>query len=625
MVYDYPCGPQWMIYEPLLDTFYADTSDLTFGTKIDNAVQRNDTHVWLNVANKDLAKNDFISFTPISLFDLVTGRQHANFWDEVAGKPIGYSPRIFFQVISQCWASIMSKRWLLEYVSPLARTAGHPTGEWPKTWENWTFYCYPTSPLQPQTPCVDIIPQYPGGDYGVTCGTGPYILDRFNALTEWSLVKFDDYWGGWPANWPNLHNCKPAGWVKRLTVRQRDLSTCISELINGDCDFASHITSSRWSSFHVNEDIWEETLDGIRLQYWKAPGLSVQWFLFTFDIAPSEIYGRIYGYGVLSEDGIPRDFFKDVHVRKAFAYCINFTYLINDLLKGIGYQQTTFAPSGLPYVNPEQDYYSLNIEKAKEEFALAWNGQLLNTGFSITLTYWGTLNRDICQNIAWYITNIGNEIAGGKFHVQLMAVLPWSQIIRAIQRHELPTFMLGWSADYLDVHNFAYPVLYSGAETLVSYQNYKNQTINELIENGAHLPDGPLRQAIYYQLESLYYEDVPSVPLYATVTRCYMRDWVYGYYYNALYPGIFAYNIWKWDYLKGDINYDGKVDIKDISSAAQSFGATYGLSMHARWNFYCDVDDIPKYRWRDQKIDIRDIYLIAKDFGKIGTPWQPPP
>jgi len=61
-----------------------------------------------------------------------------------------------------------------------------------------------------------------------------------------------------------------------------------------------------------------------------------------------------------------------------------------------------------------------------------------------------------------------------------------------------------------------------------------------------------------------------------------------------------------------DINYDLKVDIRDIAIAAIAFGSYPG---HSKWNPSADVTGstpgVP-----DDKVDIRDIALIAKDFGK---------
>jgi len=57
----------------------------------------------------------------------------------------------------------------------------------------------------------------------------------------------------------------------------------------------------------------------------------------------------------------------------------------------------------------------------------------------------------------------------------------------------------------------------------------------------------------------------------------------------------------------GDINYDKKVDIKDIGPAGLAFGSYPG---HPRWNPEADCNG-------DDKIDIRDIATIAKNFGWV--------
>jgi hypothetical protein len=58
--------------------------------------------------------------------------------------------------------------------------------------------------------------------------------------------------------------------------------------------------------------------------------------------------------------------------------------------------------------------------------------------------------------------------------------------------------------------------------------------------------------------------------------------------------------------LTGDIDESGKVDIKDIFTAAKAFGTD---PTSPRWNPYADING-------DNRIDIRDIFSIAKQFGK---------
>ena len=57
----------------------------------------------------------------------------------------------------------------------------------------------------------------------------------------------------------------------------------------------------------------------------------------------------------------------------------------------------------------------------------------------------------------------------------------------------------------------------------------------------------------------------------------------------------------------GDLNFDGKVDIRDIAIVAYSFGS---YASDPRWNPIADINE-------DGKVDIRDIAIVASNFGKI--------
>jgi parallel beta-helix repeat protein len=57
--------------------------------------------------------------------------------------------------------------------------------------------------------------------------------------------------------------------------------------------------------------------------------------------------------------------------------------------------------------------------------------------------------------------------------------------------------------------------------------------------------------------------------------------------------------------MPGDINCDGKVDVRDVAPASLAFGSYIG---HPRWNPDADENE-------DGRIDVRDIALIARNFG----------
>jgi len=57
----------------------------------------------------------------------------------------------------------------------------------------------------------------------------------------------------------------------------------------------------------------------------------------------------------------------------------------------------------------------------------------------------------------------------------------------------------------------------------------------------------------------------------------------------------------------GDINGDGKVDLKDYFMVSKAYGEVLG---RPRWDSECDIND-------DGKIDLKDVYIVARNFGKV--------
>ncbi|MGB9778478.1 MAG: CARDB domain-containing protein, partial [Candidatus Bathyarchaeales archaeon] len=58
--------------------------------------------------------------------------------------------------------------------------------------------------------------------------------------------------------------------------------------------------------------------------------------------------------------------------------------------------------------------------------------------------------------------------------------------------------------------------------------------------------------------------------------------------------------------IPGDINGDGKVDLKDVYAVAKAYGSFPG---HPKWNPNCDINN-------DQKVDLKDYYTTCKNYGK---------
>jgi uncharacterized protein (DUF2141 family) len=59
----------------------------------------------------------------------------------------------------------------------------------------------------------------------------------------------------------------------------------------------------------------------------------------------------------------------------------------------------------------------------------------------------------------------------------------------------------------------------------------------------------------------------------------------------------------------GDVNGDGKVDVKDVFIVYKAFGSSPGSP---NWNPLADLNG-------DGKVDVKDVFIVAKSFGKQST------
>jgi peptide/nickel transport system substrate-binding protein len=526
MVQDRSGGPTWMIYEPLLGCWHVNLSDPNWHLKIENAVQHNDTHVWFNLVQP-------------------------------------YAP--FMQVLCQPFSSIVNKKFCVEHGTwPANDTAGK--WYWPEG--NWKQYHNPdTSPL-------DI------GDW--MCGTGSYKFDYWVHDVEYSLVKFDSYWGGWPAQ-----DCN--GFVNRATFKQVDFW---QHLYDGFADGLFDIV-------YVPRTYYEqlEGVPGIRCIR-DLPLLACNAFFFTFDINTTSPFMGVPGglpAGTFNETGIPPEFFADVDVRKGFAYCFNWTKYIEDEYTYNGEAIQTASPviEGLPYRNPNQEKYSFNLTEAETCLKSAWSGQVWENGFNMTIA----TNVGSVPRYSWIqVLEEGVESLNPKFHINI-AEVDWPTYLEHLLNLESPMWSIGWLADYPDPHNLVEAFMFSGKFFPV-FQGYWNNTVDDLIIAGLRATNMTRRREIYYELQSIYHNDCISLPL-QPLSRHWERDWVRGWYFNPAYSGYCLYHLWKQK--MGDVNFDNQVDLFDLTIVGTAWDSRPGDD---NWDERADLDN-------DNHVFIYDLTIVG--------------
>jgi ABC-type transport system substrate-binding protein len=245
--------------------------------------------------------------------------------------------------------------------------------------------------------------------------------------------------------------------------------------------------------------------------------------------------------------------------------------------------------------------YTANYSAAEAELKQAlFNGiNAWDAGFTMALPYYS--GRDVVR-IAWeglrdFFANLStyDERTGPPFQITVVEYSPC--YLCPIDISEMPMWTMGWLADYADADNFLRPYMYSLGDFayIQSYtaDNGWGNLKDELIDTAANTPDGPQRAAIYNQLEHIYIEDCPSIPLVQPLSRKWMKYWVKGWYYNALAPSSDYYRMWKYD----NCWYDNSGPIRGVSDGIQSMRdiqyliATFnakapqpGVGIDLRWN-----------------------------------------
>jgi len=458
MVQDRSGGPIWMIFEPLLG----------IGGSRDS-----DGEISLDFADIDNAIE--------VMGDSVVFRLAAP-----------YPP--FLAILASSWGGIVNKKFVTE------------NGGWDGTAETWQDFNGPA-------PGEEIL-------HAVTCGTGPFKLERWDPGVETVLLRNDDYWR------------QPAKLERVVFKYIEEWTTRKLMFLAGDVDVVEVDTQ------YIEE---MEGIEGIRIHK-DLPGLVVTGAFYNFEINPEG--NTDIGNGQLDGQGISPDFFSDKDIRLAFSYSFDWDVFLRDVYFNEASQPSSPIINGLPYINPEQPVYSRDRAKAEEHFQKAWGGQVWENGFKFTILY-NTGNAQ--RRTAAHMFEDNVEALNPKFSIEVRPV-EWATYLDELIANKLTLFIIGWGADYADPHNFVYPFMHTHG-TFSEFQSYSNPEVDRLIGEGIATVDPAKRQEIYYQLQAIYYEDVPSIGLNQPLQRRYERDWVKGWYYNAVIPDSntcsYLYSIWK--------------------------------------------------------------------------------
>ena len=450
--------------------------------------------------------------------------------------PGAFAPML--QTLANGWAAPLDQAWVAAQ------------GGWDGSCDNWVDWHDPSAE-------ESVL-------FDVANGTGPYMLEHWKKGQEMSFVANPNYyrtepiWEGGPSGppaigryviksvdeWGTRFSMFEAGDTD-MTYVPRQYAEQVDALVGVECDYATEEC---------------ETVGTGQLKlYGKLPNVSSTDGFFNFMIN-AEGGNPYIGSGTLG-NGIPPDFFADIHIRKAFNYCMDWDTFIEDAFLGEAEQRLG------PIINPMLGYhaddfaYTYDLEKAAEEFKLAdidkdgipagedEEGDVWTEGFFMVTNY-NTGNDQ--RRVMAEIVKAGVESVNPNFQMEILSV-PWPTYLKAMIAGNLGMFWIGWLEDYHHPHNWVGPYMATSG-TWSSFQHFPEEWYAEFdakMAEALSYSDPVKADAAYHELQLLAVERVIDIFGVQSTGRSYQPLYLEGWYYNAAYPATpYAYALSKTDEAK---------------------------------------------------------------------------
>jgi peptide/nickel transport system substrate-binding protein len=431
-----------------------------------------------------------------------------------------YGPML--QILAGTWASVVSMPWVIQQ------------GGWDGD---------PAKAQQFHDPAAeqDVL-------YKVMNGTGPYKLDRWAPGQEVDLVRNDNYWLKEP-----LWQGGPSGpaSIQRIVVQNiSEWGTRFAEFKTGDADmlyvptqYISQIDPLVNTTCDASGNCTVTDPNGTARLYKGLPSVEVTSIFFVENVNVTGGNNRL-GSGKLDGNGIPPDFFSDIHVRKAFNYCFDWNTYIQQVFNGEAIQAYGPIIKGELGYDPNQAHYTFDLSKCEQEFKAstlksADGKSLWDTGFYMQFTY-NTGNDQ--RKSAGDILAANLLKVNPKFHMEVVGE-PFALELSDSVDARMPIWMLGWLEDYHDPQDWVVPFLSSGG-TYAAYQFFPKDVqaqIDQLITQGVTTTDTQERAKIYGQLQNIAYENALDIFVVQPDVRHYEQMWVKGWYYNPIFGNAITY------------------------------------------------------------------------------------
>ena len=342
--------------------------------------------------------------------------------------------------------------------------------------------------------------------YDAPNGTGPYMLNLWLPVEQVILEKYDNYWGGWEGNHVDY----------MITFNISEWSTRRTMFEAGDLDVN-----------YVPRQYMEQLMgtEGLRTIYGYA-GAGNSGVMLINNVNPES---QFIGSGQLDGQGVPPDFMDDIDVRKAFNYCFDAEMYAEQIYLG----EAIPSYSQLPIIFGDAVYqtymYGLDLEKAEEHFRKAWDGQVWEKGFKLTLEY--NIGNDM-RRVSMEILEANLESINPLFDVDVVG-LEWASHLPAYQSGQMMVYRSGWGADYIHPYNFIQPYYHSQGN-FMNVQGFGTPEIDAIIAQIGSTNDVDELNRLCKEVQKWALDGAYTIPMVDPTGRSWERTWVQGRSFHSM-------------------------------------------------------------------------------------------
>jgi peptide/nickel transport system substrate-binding protein len=302
----------------------------------------------------------------------------------------------------------------------------------------------------------------PGSDRPV--GTGSFRLEAVRpGLVQ--LEAFPGYWGGAPR-------------LRKVEFRRfADETALLQALVSGKADVSSAVGPRQVAELRSHPGVSLDSRTGLNLAYLA-----------------------------LNNERPP---FDDPVVREALARTIDRSRIVAEVLQGHGEPAPTPLPPSI--LGPDVRTREIAFDREVARRLLARTSH--PDGFSTTLTV-SRAPRSYLPDPLQLAEQIRQDLLAIGVDVAVRQSRSWREQIRLTSRGDFDMALLGWQADTLDPNDFLTVLLDSSSIGTTNRSRHRNERMDRLLRRARRESAAQARLGLYRQVQDLFQDEMPFVPLY---------------------------------------------------------------------------------------------------------------